>query len=70
MGSCLPRADTAPFTRQQKNKEYEQERSALPLCFTKKYHYRTARQCPYADIVPSVGTKGRNGKAGGQHRNQ
>lgn len=25
MGSCLPRADTAPFTRQQKNKEYEQE---------------------------------------------
>ena len=33
MGSCLPRADTAPFTRQQKNKEYEQE----------IYLYRTAR---------------------------
>lgn len=42
MGSCLPRADTAPFTRQQKNKEYEQERSALPLCFAKNYHHRTA----------------------------
>ena len=60
MGSRRPHADAALLQDNKKNKEYEQE----------IYHHRTARQCPYADIVPSVGTKGRNGKAGGQHRNQ